>query len=236
MPQVFSSLTYFFNPTDTLRPSFFQLYRLANVHYLYILKIDLSFKTHEHTLIQRGTNSATAEYRSRKLFLEGLVIPLSSVERVDDKISSFRVRQTISQTWIGETGRGYMIQGIWIDHELTKFFSKIFLPPRQRTYPHYPFQCKYRTICQEVIDLDLESRKIKTPNLHRAFIFIKPMMNAIQEALRTDDFSENLPIFKAIKNRVPEHWNAQWDGIKVKAYLNEQDMKEYIIEDNSRQH
>ncbi|MBT3272206.1 MAG: hypothetical protein HN368_03550, partial [Spirochaetales bacterium] len=196
VPQVFSSLTYFFNPTDILRPSFFQLYRLAGVNYLYILKVDLAFKTHEHTLIQRGTNSATAEYRSKKIFLEGLVIPLNGVQKVDDRISSFQVKQTIDQTWIGETGRGYMVQGIWIDHELTKFFSKIFLPPRTKTFPHYPFQCKYRTICQEVIDLDLESRKRMTPHLHRAVTFIEPMMDKIQDALHSEDFSEDLPIFK----------------------------------------
>jgi hypothetical protein len=233
VPQIFSELTYFFDPADTLRPGFFQLYRMGDIHYLYILKLDLSFKTHDHTLIQKGTNDATAEYRSQKLFLEGTIIPLDNVHRLDNKVSSFKIKQTIDQVWIGETGRGYMVQGIWIDHELTKFFTKLFLPPQIRTYPYYPFQCKYKTVCQEIIDFDSQGRRKSAPYLHRALTFVTPLMKVIQDALQTSDFSEDLPAFRALKRRVPPSWNDLWKNLTIKPYLNEQDMKEYLIENMS---
>jgi len=233
VPQVFGELTYFFDPTDILKPGFFQLYKMGDTHYLYILKVDLGFKTHDHILIQQGTNDSTAEYRTQNLFLEGTVIPLESVEKLDTKISSFKIKQTIDQVWIGETGRGYMVQGIWIDHELTKFFTKLFLPPQKRTYPYYPFQCKYKTICQEIIDFDAQGRKKSAPYLHRALTFVTPLMKVIQKSLQTEDFSEDLPVFKAIKRRVPPSWNELWEDLTIKPYLNDQDMKEYLIENRS---
>ena len=233
VPQVFSELTYFFDPADILRPAFFQLYKMGETHYLYLLKVDLAYKTHDHTLIQAGTNDATAEYRSQKLFLEGTVIPLFSVEKLDSSVSSFRIKQTIDQVWIGETGRGYMVQGIWIDHELTKFFTKLFLPDGKRIYPYYPFRCKYKTICQEIIDFGTEGRRRSAPYLHRALSFITPLMKVIQRSVQSNDFSEDLPAFKAIKRRVPASWHTFWESLSIKPYLNEKDMKEYLIENNA---
>ena len=230
VPQIFTGLTYFFDPTDILRPGFFQLYKMGDVHYLYMLKIDLSFKTHEHQLIQRGTNDNTAEFRSVKLFLDGTVIPLNEVQTKDNKVTAFDIRQTVSQIWIGETGRGYFVQGIWIDHELTKFFSKLFLPPRKRVYPYYPFQCKYRTVCFGVINMDADSRKKYPPQLHKAVQFVEPIMDTIQDSVRDADFAVDLPVFQDIKKRVPEFWNTQWDDVAVKPYLNENDMKEFVVE------
>ena len=229
VPQVFTGLTYFFDPTDILRPGFFQLYRLGDIHYLYMLKIDLAYKPHDHDIARQGTNDTTAEYRSRKLFLDATVIPLDSVERLDDKIEGFKVKQTVSQTWIGETGRGYMMQGIWIDHDLTKFFTRLFVPPQKRVYPYFPFQCRYKTICQEIIDLDPDGRKKNAPYLHRALAFVTPVMKIIENALRTGEFSEDLPAFKALKKRIPGIWDNIWDEIHINAYLNEHDMREYVV-------
>ncbi len=35
-----------------------------------------------------------------------------------------------------------------MDADLTKFFSKLFLPAGKKTYPYYPYLCKYKTVCQ----------------------------------------------------------------------------------------
>jgi hypothetical protein len=231
--KVFGGLTYFFDPTDILRPGFFQLYKMADMHYLYVLKVDLTYRTNDHSLIQRGTNDSTAEYRSNKLFLEGTTIPIAAVQKLDNKVSSFRVHQTISRTWIGERGSRYMVQGIWIDNDLTKFFSKLFVPAKKRVYPYYPFQCKYKTICQGVIDLDFESRKALAPYLHKALEFVAPVMGRIESSLSGSGFSLDLPEFGELKKAVPSYWSDLWNGIAVRAYLNEQDMKEYIIEDHT---
>ena len=232
-PHVFAGLTYYFDPTDTLCPGFFQLYRIGEIHYLYLLKIDLTYKPHEHEMIQRGTNDATAEYRSKKLFLDGIIIPIQNVDTVDNKVFSFFIRQTIDQTWIGETGRGYFVQGIWIDHELTKFFTKLLLPPKKRMYPYYPFQCRYRTVCYSVVNMSPEERKIGPPFLHRIIQFLEPAMGSIQDSLRQSDFSEDIPAFIALKKKIPVTWYDSWASLKVSPYLNEQDMKEFILENSS---
>ena len=232
-PQIFQGLTYFFEPADILRPGFFQLYRLGDDHYLYLLKLDLNFKTNDHELDIRGTNDTTAVYNAKKLFLEGTLIPLEAINVVDNKIAGFNIRQTISQTWMGETGRGYLVQGIWIDHELTKFFSKLFLPKGKRAYPYYPFQCKYRTMCQSIIDLGYEERKKSAPYLHRALETVVPMMDIIQKSVTNNDFSEELPAFKAVKEKIPPFWNTIWSNLAVAPYLNDHDMKEFTVENRS---
>ena len=230
VPKVFNGLTYYFDPADILRPAFFQLYRIGENHYMYMLKVDLTFKPNEHTVLQAGTNDSTPEYSTDKLFLDAIIIPLESVEIVQKRISSFKIRQTISQTWIGETGRGYFVQGIWMDHDLTKFFSKLFLPSGLRTYPYYPFLCRYRTICSTVINTANDERKKTPPLLHRAIDFAIPEIQTIQECLRENEFSEELPEFRKLKQKVPEFWTKVWGNLSIKAYLNEKDMKEFIIE------
>ena len=232
-PHIFHGLTYFFEPSDIFRPGFFQLFRLADFHYLYLLKLGLSFKTNEHELEKKGTNDITAEYRSKKLFLEGTLIPLEAVNVIDKKITGFKVKQTINETWLGETGKGYFAQGIWIDHELTKFFTKLFLPKGKRAYPYYPFQCKYRTMCQGIIDLGFEERKKSAPYLHRALKTVSPMMRVIHASLKNSDFSEELATFKAIKQRIPSFWDTVWNDLVISPYLNEHDMKEFIIENHA---
>ena len=232
-PQVFSGMTYFFDPSDILGPGFYQMYRIGKDRYLYLLKMDLSFKTHDHEIVRPGTNDTTPEYRTRKLFLEGTIIPLSGIETLDNQLVSFTLKQMVSQTWIGETGRGYFVQGIWIDHELTKFFSRLFLPRAKHCYPYYPFQCKYKTICLSVIDMDGQSRKKNPPRLHRAIQFVGPFMPAIQRSLRNGSFSEDLPAFVEIKKKVPEYWRGMWDNVSIGSYLNDQDMREFAVESKS---
>ncbi len=229
-PSVLFDLTYMFDPTEILKPTFFKIYRINEHHYLYLLKIDLGFKASYCEVIERGSNDFIPEYKTSHLFLEANLIPLSGIELEGDKIRGFKIRQTISQTWIGERGRGYFVQGIWIDDDLTKFFSKLFLPPGKRTYPFYPFVCKYKTICLNIIDFSPESRKKQLPYLHHAISFLLPEIDKIQNALKNTDFSENLEIFKQLKTKVPEALSVPWKNIKVEMYLNEQDMKEFLVE------
>ncbi len=150
-----------------------------------------------------------------------------------DKISGFRVRQSISATWIGERGRGYFVQGIWIDREITKFLSKLFIPAGKRMYPYYPFTCRHRAICLSLVRPEAEERKSEVPKLHRASTFLEPHMRTIEEALQGNDFSENLDAFKSLKERVPPEWDTAWDSVALRMYLNDRDMKEYQLEDKA---
>jgi hypothetical protein len=231
LPDVFADLTYFFDPGEILRPAFFKLYRIEDVTYLYLLRLDLHFNPNLFTVVDNGSNDVGPEFTTSRIFMDADVIPLEQVLYRDNKISGFEVEQLVSQTWIGETGRGYFVQGIWLDRELTKFFSKLFLP-KGRFYPYYPFTCKYRSVCHTVIDLNADGRKNLIPMLHRIRAFLIPHMEKIQEALRRTSFSEELPEFQTLREQVPARWLEKFNTLRVRAYLNELDMKEFILEEN----
>ncbi len=230
-PQVLRELIYYFDPAEILRPSFYRLFRVEECVYLFLARVDLTMRPATSTVIDRGTNDVTPRYRTRRLFVENCVVPLTAVTKEDGRVTSFQVRQTISQTWIGEQGRGYFVQGIWMDADLTKFFSRLFLPQGKRTYPYYPYLCKYKTICHSVLSLAPEGRKTTIPWLHRVIQFLLPAMDRIQTVMRTATFSEDMGYFRELKARVPEQWYEPWKRVRVEAYFNEQETKEYRIED-----
>lgn len=228
-PQVFKGLTYLFDPTEILRPYFFKLYRVEDAQYLYLVRLDLMFRPQMHRLIGRGDNDRTASYGSDCLFLEAAYIPIREVIVEQGRIRHFLVKQTISNTWVDETGRGYFVQGIWIDNELTKFFSKLFLPAGKRTYPYYPYICKYKTICQTEIHFSSESHRLYLPYLHRAIRFLEPSMPEIEASMKNTSFTEDNDTFQRLKQQVPQIFAAAWQGLQVEMYLNREDMKEFRI-------
>ncbi len=229
-PQVFKGLIHFFDPAEMLRPGFYKIFRVEERYYLYLLRIDLMMKPLEAEVVERGTNDLTPMYRSRKLFLESVIIPLDEVSREEGKVKAFVIKETVSRTWIGEQGRGYLLQGIWIDMDLTKFFSKLFLPRGKKTYPFFPFLCKYKTICLAVADLTPEGRKSAVPRLHRALQFLLPSLEKIQNVLRNTSFSEDMDLFRDLKAKVPEAFSETWKNIRVESYLNEAGMREFRVE------
>jgi hypothetical protein len=230
VPQCLKDLVYFFDPAEVLRPCFYHLYRVEESLYLYLLRIDLGMRAAESTVIERGTNDTTPRYRARRLYLEPMVIPLEEAVKGDGSLKGVRVREIISQTWIGERGHGYKQQGIWIDADLTRFFSRLFMPPNHRFYPYWPFLCRYRTVCQSVLDLSPKGRAALIPALHRALGFVAPAMERIQAVVRSEIPPEKLPLFQELKGRIPAPWYAPWEKVRVEAYLNDQEMKEYRIE------
>jgi hypothetical protein len=229
-PQVFKDLTYFFNPVETLRPSFYHLYTVEDRSYLYLLRVDLMMHASEGTVIERGTSDTTPCYRSRKLFLEAAVVPLTGASSNGDGTGVFRVMQTVSQTWIGEKGRGYFREGIWMDADLTKFFSRLFLPADRRVYPYYPYPCKYQTVCLFPVRLSSGDRAAAAPTLHRSLAFLLPAMDRVEKEMRAG-FSEQMEVFRELKEKVPAAWYDPWKSIRVEAYLNESEKKEFRIED-----
>jgi hypothetical protein len=230
-PQVFAGLAYFFDPAEVLRPCFFKLYRIEERAYIYLLRVELAMRDPLAAVIERGTNDMTATYRTRKLFLEDTVIPLAEVLRAEDgTVRAVRVQQTISQTWIGEFGRGYFQQGIWMDLDLTRFFTRLFLPAGTQSYPYFPFLCKYKTLCQSLVDLTPDGRAAALPCLHRALGFAVPSMEGILAQMRHGGFSEEMEIFRQLKARVPEAWYQPWRGLRVESYLDEADMKEFRVD------
>lgn len=227
-PDVFRGLGYFFDPTDILRPAFYRVYGCGGEEYLFLLRIDLHWKAREHTLLRSPSdNTETAAYTTDKLFLEANLIPLEAGGQAD---LSFRIPRSISQTWIGEHGSGYYLQGIWIDGEITKFFSRLFLPSDKRLYPYYPFICKYRTVCFNLAAPEEDRRPPALLLLHRVREFLSPHFSLIEEVLKRGAFSESLEEFSALKAGIQDDWYKHWNGVNIKSYFNAAGMKEYEIE------
>ena len=229
-PQVFKGLTYFFNPVETLRPCFYRLQTFEHREYLYLMRVDLMVSPLESTVVEPGDGSKTALLRTRKLFLEAALVPLTEVCRDNSGIQSFRVMQTISETWIGEKGYRNMRQGIWMDADLTRFFSRLFLPADRKTYPYYPYPCKYQTLCLFPVRMSPRDREACVPSLHRSLEFLLPVMGRVETEMRAG-FSEKMDFFLELKQKIPSDWFDQWKSIRVEAYLNESEKKEFRIED-----
>lgn len=232
MPELLGGLTYLFDPAEIQRPAFFKVYRAAERHFLYIVRLDLTYRPQIHTVIERGTNDTSPVYRSFELFLEADMLPLARVEGSGSVITGCIVDQLISDTWIGETGRGYLVQGIWLDAELNKFFSKLFIPTGRRLYPYYPYTSKFRTVSHSVIDLSHDGKRAAVGALHRAREFLQPHIEAIQEVLKREAFSEQLPLFAQLRDSVPAALMRPFESIKMQLYLNEQDMREFEVATN----
>jgi hypothetical protein len=231
IPGVFKGLTYYFDPSEPLKPHFYKLYKIDDSLYLFLLRIDLVFRHFQGEIIKAGSNDMTPAFQTRRLFMESEFIPLDAVMWELGKARAFKVKQLISNTWIGETGRGYLLHGIWMDNDLSKFFSKLMLPDGARTYPYYPLFCKYKTICAEALPPDSDRRKHILPLLHRSISLFAPEMEKIQNALRDPSgFSESIPIFIDIRNRIPSAWKETLKGVTMRSYLNESDLKEYALE------
>ena len=226
---IFSNLTYFFDQTEIFHPCFYQIYKYKEQLYLYLLRLDLIYKPSDGVIIETGSNDVSSSYRSSHLYLESDLIPISDYTSDNGIISEFNIEQNISETWIGETGRGYLLEGIWMDQELTKYLSKLFLSENKKTYPYYPFTCKYRTLCHTVTDLSPSGRKKHLLYLHSARAFALPLLDKIQEALKENSFDKELPAFREMKEKVPKYWNSVWEPLTVKTYLNSNDMKEFLI-------
>jgi hypothetical protein len=229
LPELFSGLTYSFDPADVLRPAFYQIFRVAEAHYLYLMRLDLVCRPQYHDIVERGTNDATPVYRTRDLIVDVDLIPLKSTAGSSVTDRRVTIEQLISDTWIGETGRGYFVQGIWLDTDLTKFFTRLFLPRGKRMYPYYPFSSKYRTVCHHPISLNIEARRAAVPMLHNIKEFLRPHLDTIEQVLRERSFSESLQAFEAIRREVPESWQKRWEPLTLSVYLNDEEQKEFEV-------
>jgi hypothetical protein len=230
-PEVFQGLTWFFDPGEIFKPCFYKLYRIENALFLYLLRLDLSFRPYYQEIIDRGDNDVSHAVRTRCLFCEPLAIPLERVDVENGKLRGFTIKSLFSETWIGEYGRGYFVQGIWMDYDLSKFFTRLFLAPDRNLYPYYPFLCKYSTVCAMLISFSEQARLRNIPLLGRVIEFILPSLAPVQAALKDSPFSDTLPVFQSMKNEAARSFPPLWEGIEISSYLSKEGRKEYQVED-----
>ncbi|MDR1894879.1 MAG: hypothetical protein LBQ61_09390 [Spirochaetales bacterium] len=228
-PEIFEGLKYFFNPREALKMNFYQLFAAEGRTFLFLLKLDLFFHPGQGKVLKNATNDLTQEYRTRRLHAECDLIPVRQ-SLPDANPPHFLPEQSISNTWIGQRGEGYQTQGIWIDQELTKFFSRLLLPTGVRAYPYYPFNCRYKAFCHAPYNLSPAGRRKHLGLFCRIYPFLTPRISLIENAVKQERFSEDLETFQSLKKEVKPPWFEFWKDFKIRAFLNDEDKKEYEIE------
>jgi len=220
---------FFFDPTENQKPSFVQLMKIEEQIYACIIRFDLAFRASHGTITQKGSNDFTHYYKTQNIFIESDIVPLKGLKSLNQSSLELSLIQNISDTWIGETGRGYFVQGIWLDREISKFFSKLFTPKGLSLYPYYPLNCKFRSICMENLNMTASGRKKAVQFLHAARKYLEPRIESIELALRSNDFSEDLELFKSLKEELADSLDQYFKSYKIHRYLNQDEMKEYEI-------
>jgi hypothetical protein len=228
VPGLLGGFQWFFDASECLRISFYQLSEIQDANYITLLRIDLAYRPMIHRLVAAGDNDRTAAYETDRLFLDVDIVPLRGLTRRGGMVE-MAIRQTVSETWIGETGRGYFVQGIWLDRELTKFFSKLFLPAGKRLFPYFPVNCKFRAVCGQPFRLDAAGRHQGVELLHACRAFLEVRVPAIEKALHRSAFSEELPLFQQLRGEAPGGIRQVYEPLSMRSYLNQQEMKEYEL-------
>ncbi len=232
VPNLLDGLTHLFDPASNHVPVFFRLYEIEGERFIYLARVDLTFRPSHGTRIERTSNQVTPLYETRDLFLEADLFPLESVETRRDRIVGMTIEQPIRDTWIGETGRGYMRAGMWLDRDLTKFFSRLLTPLGLQTYPYYPFSCKYRSIAHATPAVNEEERRRAVQIARRGRSFLLPHVKEIEESLRgveMNEFSEELPDFVRLRAHSEEVLGDAWRSFSLRSYLNELDEREFEL-------
>lgn len=225
---LFSETAWYFNPKDIFHPGFYQLYEVQGSKYLFVLKLDLGIRPRGCDILTPGTNDKTAVYRSTDLYLEAEILPL---EAQSENRRDLWIKKVFQETLTGEKGRGYHLQGVWIDHSLTKFLTKVLLPTGKKIYPYYPFQCRHGTLSSSVVDFTPRGRHRSIVLLDKAMKDLLPEATAMQQALAKEDFSEKMPLFQDLHSRLEPSWAPYWKDIRLEARLNEDEQKEFTFYD-----
>lgn len=231
IPGVIKDLSYFFDPAEIHKPSFFQVYRYKESYFLYLLRLDLMMRPGYGEVLTPGTNDKTPEYRTDRLYLERSLIPLDTVEQNNGRMAALFLKQLFSETWVGQQGKGYFASGIWIDREISRFLTALFLPEKKRYYPYFAFTCEHKTVTFLPLALDSRGRKAQLPLFQAALQFITPQTARLESALREQEFDKEMPLYRELKPLLPEAFYEPWDGLNVTIYLNEKEMKEFSLDD-----
>ncbi|MEI8092617.1 MAG: hypothetical protein WCG80_00230 [Spirochaetales bacterium] len=226
LPAVFSGLTWFFDPRDTLHPLFVQMLSAKDKRYLYVLRVDLTWRPRHGEVLERGTNSRTPHFRTKALFLESEVLPLASLDATPTEKRLY-LAKLFQNTWKGESGRRYHVEGQWIDQDITKFLSRMVLTPGRKTFPFYPLRCRYNTLSASCVDLEPEGRRKAAAILDTAWGQIASSSTEIQDHLQAAPFSEDLPLFQRLREVCRPLVEPRLGDYRLEPYLNADEQKEY---------
>lgn len=225
LPGLFTGCRYIFDSARPLQPVFYRIIPGPACSYMYILRISLEFMPSIHRVIEKGSNDLSPAYRTNQLPVDALILP---VEHADEEV--IQLKRYVTSTWSGETGRGYLTQGIWIDRDFAKFLSGIVVPSGHRLYPWFPVSTRYNSISYTPVDPNPEN--IDRTIQHVALIesFFAPHMERIESVLHSGDTDKAAELSRDLYSVFPEDARTAYRKISTRPYLNEFEQKEYRVE------
>ncbi len=225
VPGLFRGCTYTFDPAYPLEPLFYRILRNNGERYVYMFKLALSYSPAAHEVVRRGSNDVSPSYRTNRLPVDSFLLPL-----VQADAGTLKIRRYISSTWIGETGRGYLTQGIWMDRDFTRILSQIVLKEHAKTHPWYPVCVRQNTLGYAPVEHTRHAIDSLLPHIARLEAFFAPHMSEIETLLRNGEKTRIAELADELTARYPPDERKRYTQFQTKAYLNEFDQKEYRIE------
>lgn len=219
-----------FDPRDPLHPGFYQVRPGRQRNYLVAVHFDVNYRPHGCRILVPGTNDRTPSFETRDLYLDAEVLPLEGPGSLPGALHFLKV---FDQTWKGESGRGYFQQGVWIESGLSRFLSKLVLPAGAY-YPYQPLRCRYNSVSSTVTRLDLAGIQDAQARLERVLAWSPKVFEALQSTLQHHDFSEQLPLFQQLREKLGPHWADTWGPLRLEVRLNEENQKEFRFMDGAQ--
>lgn len=235
IPQVLAGCVHVHDPSAHLQPLFIKLFTIGESTFVYLVRLDLTFRPRHHHVVTRGTNDMTASYWTTLVFLTVDLFPVSRVVRNTGKLAGLYIDQLFVSTFAGESGKGYQTQGVWLDREITREFSRLVLPTDANFYPYFPLTCKYQSITHPVIHFSREGIGRGVRILNDALPLIRKSIVINPEGVEDDGGVVSIaPSATSEWNEIRKRWLPVWRRLTVKGYFDDDSRKEFELIDGIR--
>lgn len=224
LPESFLGMQWGFEPSNALSPALFE----EVGPFLMVIRFDLSFRRAFHRLVKRGDNDRTAEYETDRVFFTFDFLPLLPKQR---EAGCYDVRPLFDTTWVGEKGRGYYLQGIWMDDSLTEFFSRLVHPDLEISFPYYPLRCRFRSLSANTPNLDQGTRSRLVHLLQKILDLPDNVFKEIQITLKNQDRISGADLIQTYRQKLGLDGPFPIPDVKIKSKrLAENGQVEFIVD------
>lgn len=225
VPELFVDTRICFDPARVLQPIFQRLLSTNEPQVALRVQLDLRAHPQHDRIVRNAGNDYTAEYETRDIYADVEIVPVE-----EDRVS---VRQLLSPTWIGERGHGHMAQGIWIDRDLTRFFTALVEPSPARLYPYYPFSSRFRSLTHRPPSWKHEDIALSVKRYQQMSTVLVPALPDIETTFRAESFSRALPLIGELSGSIPAWIRDSFEGMHCRRSLTAEGLMEYTLERSS---
>lgn len=222
VPELFAGTRMYFDPARAFQPFFQRLLSTSAPPMALRVQLDLRVQPEHDQIIRSADNDYTAEYITRDIYADAELVPV--------KEDGLTIEQLLNPTWIGERGRGYTAQGIWIDRDITRFFTALVEPAPARLYPYYPFSSRFRSLTHRPPSWKQRDVELSTERLRQMSAAVVPLIPDIEHTFRTRSFSRDLPLLQELSGCIPPWIRESFEGVRCRRSLTSDGQMEYTLE------